>query len=156
MKATTMSGTALVFGLMLYLTERADSLRCYACADSGNCETSYSVLIHDRDKGGVLNRNCTAPSQHYCMIESIKKEDRDVSFIRDCSDGHTFSYTDIPRLKTVLPNNQSTCAYYQAYVICVSVCRTDFCNGPQEGISRGSSLHTWPVTLEFLLLWIIS
>ncbi|XP_060068545.1 uncharacterized protein LOC132548681 [Ylistrum balloti] len=133
-----------------------DSLRCYACADSGNCETSYDALIHNRDKGGNLNRNCSAPNQHYCMIESIKKEDKDVSFIRDCSDGHTFSYNDIPRLKTVMPNNQSTCAYYQAYVICISVCRTDFCNGPQEGISRAGGMNNaWALTLTLLMCWII-
>ncbi|XP_033763157.1 uncharacterized protein LOC117344505 [Pecten maximus] len=151
-----MSGAALLFCLMLYyLTKTTDSLRCYACADSGSCESSYSGLIHDRDKGGVYNRNCSARNQHYCMIESIKKEDRDVSFIRDCSDGHTFSYNDIPRLKTVLPNNQSKCAYYQAYVICISVCRTDFCNGPQEGISSGGTINTWSISLTLLLFWIV-
>lgn len=56
------------------------------------------------------------------------------AFIRDCSDGLTFSIHDVPRFGTLKASlNHTTCAYMPLSKImaCVTLCDTDFCNGPQ-------------------------
>ena len=57
------------------------------------------------------------------------------SFIRDCSDGSNFSFTEnvkSAKLSQIAPDNFTTCIYLiSANVhICVTLCEKDFCNAP--------------------------
>lgn len=53
-----------------------------------------------------------------------------VSYIRDCSDGKTFSvYLD--KFVGLAADNQTACGYQlQGLLVCVTLCAGDFCNGP--------------------------
>lgn len=58
------------------------------------------------------------------------------SFMRDCSDGKTFSFTDevkFPRLLQVKGDNFTTCSYRLTanFHVCLSLCESDFCNAPR-------------------------
>ncbi|KAK6176486.1 hypothetical protein SNE40_014766 [Patella caerulea] len=144
----------LLFGLLLFLPA-VDTLLCYQCAsgnpDGGNCQNDMNGMIEsakgDPEKDitpedGRYTKNCTTSStvNHtlgYCVIETFKSAGLGKSFIRDCSDGVVFSYTgninDLKKLDNVRPDNETTCTYRLTsnMHVCVTLCTTDFCNGPQ-------------------------
>lgn len=81
------------------------------------------------------------------------------SFIRGCTDGKIFSLTDFPN-RTIVSDNQTTCAFRPGsgkVVVCLTMCKTDFCNGPLPDMNNGgitSSLS--PVLFIPLLLAVIT
>ena len=63
-----------------------------------------------------------------------------LSFMRGCTDGKVFSLIDFPN-RTIVPDNQTTCAFRPGsgkVVVCLTTCRTDFCNGPQPFTEAGA------------------
>ncbi|KAL3861719.1 hypothetical protein ACJMK2_008044 [Sinanodonta woodiana] len=83
---------------------------------------------------GKATKNCSIEhDQTLCMIQVVKSRGEVSSFIRDCTDGVTFGFEEIKRLHNLLPTNQTTCATYgtSGLVVCMSVCKNDYCNGPQ-------------------------
>ena len=81
-----------------------------------------------------------------------------ISFIRGCTDGKIFSITDFPR--TNFPaDNQTTCAYRHnagKVVVCLTVCKTDFCNGPRLDISDTSGVVSIQVSVNMIVVVLIS
>ncbi|XP_046577950.1 uncharacterized protein LOC124285718 [Haliotis rubra] len=129
------------------------SLSCYQCADSGgkdaDCRNASALLNfpdsekegEDEDETGEdvrknkYHKDCAAVQQHMCMIETHMSQGIFRSYIRDCSDGKTFSFdvTKYPLLQNLSPNNETTCTYdVQPNVqICITLCNSSLCNGPQ-------------------------
>ncbi|XP_062569217.1 uncharacterized protein LOC134231294 [Saccostrea cucullata] len=131
-------------------TTAVNDLWCYSCTDTqrgADCQTNIKTMAGEG--GEVKDRIKTAKEQStqqstmkyakncggyanftYCMIETIENRGEVHSYIRDCSDGASFSYR-LSKLSNVHPDNQTTCGYTgQGYVICVRLCQTNFCNGP--------------------------
>ncbi|XP_071109260.1 uncharacterized protein [Haliotis cracherodii] len=129
------------------------SLTCYQCADSGggdvDCGDSSALLnlpksekvVEDEDEPeedvriNKYHKNCAAFMQHVCMIETHMSQGNVRSYIRDCSDGNTFSFKvdKYPLLQNRPPNNETTCSYdvQPNMQICITLCNSDLCNGPQ-------------------------
>ncbi|KAK6176683.1 hypothetical protein SNE40_014935 [Patella caerulea] len=151
------------------MIQEVDSLHCYQCADSengGGCKDDIQSLIDIRktfENGSVVSeqtdpdiKDCSQFSEwNVCLIEEIKTRGEMLSYIRDCSDGLTFSFdSDEARLlRGLKPNNQTTCAYQkQGYQICVSICNTDLCNGPSNSAVVPLVTATLIVCLWFVFL----
>ncbi|KAL3862762.1 hypothetical protein ACJMK2_008710 [Sinanodonta woodiana] len=64
-------------------------------------------------------------SLYYCVIGD------DQAYIRDCSDGLTVSF-NLTKFCKLLPDNQTTCAYSNNQLVCITLCKTDLCNGPSS------------------------
>ncbi|XP_046559196.1 uncharacterized protein LOC124268210 [Haliotis rubra] len=130
------------------------SLACYQCADSGgedvDCQDASALLNitkpekkegeEEPDESDYIRKNkyyknCDDVNQTMCMIESHVSQGVVKSYIRDCSDGETFSFakSKYPRLENLPANNETTCTYDVGpnIQICVTLCTGDVCNGPQ-------------------------
>ncbi|XP_061188400.1 uncharacterized protein LOC133196541 isoform X2 [Saccostrea echinata] len=123
-----------------------NDLWCYSCSDTkrgADCQANIKTMAGE---AGEVQRKTTQDGRNtrkyvkncggyynftYCLIETIENRGEVHSYIRDCSDGVSFSYS-LAKLTNVHPDNQTTCGYTgQGYVICVRLCRSDFCNGPR-------------------------
>lgn len=128
------------------MTTTARDLVCYGCADTvrgGDCQSNTKVMLQEAqahlaktsEQQNVQSetnyvKRCSYDNYTYCAIETIENRGEVHSYIRDCSDGRSFSYT-ARKLQLTRPDNQTTCAYtLQGYLICVKLCQTSFCNGP--------------------------
>lgn len=133
-------------------TTAVKDLWCYSCSDTqrgADCQTNIKTMageageVENQIKLTTTNeprtrqstmkyaKNCGGYANFtYCMIETIENRGEVHSYLRDCSDGVSFSYR-LSKLSNVHPDNQTTCGYTgQGYVICVRLCRSNFCNGP--------------------------
>ncbi|XP_061188399.1 uncharacterized protein LOC133196541 isoform X1 [Saccostrea echinata] len=127
-------------------TTAVNDLWCYSCSDTkrgADCQANIKTMAGE---AGEVQRKTTQDGRNtrkyvkncggyynftYCLIETIENRGEVHSYIRDCSDGVSFSYS-LAKLTNVHPDNQTTCGYTgQGYVICVRLCRSDFCNGPR-------------------------
>ncbi|KAL3862738.1 hypothetical protein ACJMK2_008691 [Sinanodonta woodiana] len=143
----------------------SDGLICYQCADSTSdpkkavCQ-NYKRLKKDRinaEKDGKMGRyfkNCTDYNETFCVIELIMSRGDTFSYIRDCSDGKTFSI-ELNAFKNLAADNQTTCSYRgDGYLACVTLCNTDMCNGPTGGVTyHVISKLFMLLTLTFCLLF---
>ncbi|XP_071116284.1 uncharacterized protein [Haliotis cracherodii] len=145
--------------ILLFLLPVAACLYCYQCGNTGtggSCETDTKTMVKsardivlqlmnstnqdvvDTDSEGrtqLYIKECSN-SRNVCMIETIENAQTSaiLSYIRDCSDGKTFSFGNLSMLQGIEHNNFSTCAYdTRGYMTCVTTCATDFCNGPKAG-----------------------
>ncbi|XP_041378458.1 uncharacterized protein LOC121390658 [Gigantopelta aegis] len=146
-----MNGPSLIFFslLCLYLyTPESESIWCYQCGsvkDNQECQTDLNKLkSHGSNREGKYAKDCSRQFlnqnnsvQYYCLIETHRHTGGELlSFRRDCSDGVHFSYNiknnsqRIRHLENLRPNNQSACATFEGEQICLRLCDTDFCNGP--------------------------
>ncbi|XP_061188004.1 uncharacterized protein LOC133196075 [Saccostrea echinata] len=121
----------------------SDGTSCYVCEEttSGQICKSGERLLHDRIKGGLFIRNCTA--SRYCKIEAIMNAGgATVSFIRGCTDGEYAGKSVSLLAKTVSPNNQTQCAYdtLSGLKFCIALCSTNYCNGPQIMETSGGTI----------------
>ena len=80
------------------------------------------------------------------------------AFIRDCSDSHTFSIPGVPRFGTLKASlNHTTCVYmsFSKIMACVTLCDTDFCNGPQIDSGKESlRAQKWVILALVMTLYI--
>lgn len=148
------------------VTTTARDLVCYGCSDTqrgGDCQSNSKVMLQEakdylaktpegqnaQSRQNYVKR-CSYDNYTYCVIETIENRGEVHSYIRDCSDGRSFSYGP-SKLQQTRPDNQTTCGYtLQGYLICVKLCQSSFCNGPVADISSASPL---PCNLfSFLLL----
>ncbi|XP_046370484.2 uncharacterized protein LOC124144911 isoform X1 [Haliotis rufescens] len=147
--------------ILLFLLPVAACLYCYQCGNTGSggfCETDTKTIVKSARHAALQLNNSTNPdvevidtdnegrtqpyikkcsnSRNVCMIETIENAQTSamLSYIRDCSDGKTFSYGNLSMLQGIEHNNFTTCAYDTlGYMTCVTTCDTNFCNGPKAG-----------------------
>ncbi|XP_048241128.1 uncharacterized protein LOC124144911 isoform X3 [Haliotis rufescens] len=143
--------------ILLFLLPVAACLYCYQCGSTGSegsCKTDTKTMV--KSANDILNNTSpdeevvdtdsegrTLPyikkcpnSRNVCMIETVENAQTAaiLSYIRDCSDGKTFSFGNLSMLQGIEHNNFSTCAYdIRLFMTCVTTCQTDFCNGPKAG-----------------------
>lgn len=154
-------------------TTAVNDLWCYSCSDTNrgaDCQTNIKTMAGEA--GEVENQIKTTTTQEqrtrqstmkyakscrayanftYCMIETIENRDEVHSYLRDCSDGKSFSYK-LSKLTNLHPDNQTTCGFTgQGYVICVRLCRTNFCNGPFP-LSAANTEKPWNGILFVLFM----
>ncbi|XP_071116302.1 uncharacterized protein [Haliotis cracherodii] len=149
--------------ILLFLLPVAACLYCYQCGSTGSegsCKTDTKTMVKwARDIANRL-KNTSNPdeevvdtdpegrtslyikkcpnSKNVCMIETVEgaKTSATLSYIRDCSDGKTFSFGNLSMLQGIEHNNFTTCGFdTDLYMSCVTTCDTDFCNGPKAGAS---------------------
>ncbi|KAK3581346.1 hypothetical protein CHS0354_016191 [Potamilus streckersoni] len=123
--------------------EQASSLKCYFCAGTNSkspCLDAGYFLdgIKDTDGKPQMLKNCTTPFDSTCIIEEYRAGGNIASHIRDCSDGSTFAYpsgengTVYKKLlaEASLARNQTACIFNSIVQVCLTTCKTDYCNGP--------------------------
>ncbi|XP_021372906.1 uncharacterized protein LOC110462954 [Mizuhopecten yessoensis] len=123
---------------LLSISRFADAVMCYSCASSSAdnpCLVNWKALRNSRidvETDNVLNanvKNCSG-AETYCSIEKIESRGALVSYIRGCSDGTSFS-ASLSKFRDLPADNQTACGYQlSGYLICISLCRGNFCNGP--------------------------
>ncbi|KAL3862761.1 hypothetical protein ACJMK2_008709 [Sinanodonta woodiana] len=149
-----------VFLFLVVVLPVATALICFQCADStdkANCQ-SYSRMRKSRkyynDNGGSLKYNMKNCTKHLnvCAIEEISTRGDVQAYIRDCSDGLTFSF-NLTKFYKLLPDNQTTCAYSNNQLVCITLCKTDLCNGPSSASIQMTSLMLilLAISMSFLL-----
>lgn len=166
--ATSPSTTAATSTVEPPTTTTAKDLVCYGCTDTqrgGDCQSNSKGMLQEAQahmakttaqqnvqSGTNYVKRCNYDNFTYCVIETIENRGEVHSYIRDCSDGRSFS-EDSSKLKLTKPDNQTTCAYtLQGYLICVKLCQTSFCNGPIAQISSACPLTC---TLFFYVLLVL-
>lgn len=166
--ATSPSTTAATSTVEPPTTTTAKDLVCYGCTDTqrgGDCQSNSKGMLQEAQahmakttaqqnvqSGTNYVKRCNYDNYTYCVIETIENRGEVHSYIRDCSDGRSFS-EDSSKLKLTKPDNQTTCAYtLQGYLICVKLCQTSFCNGPIAQISSACPLTC---TLFFYVLLVL-
>ncbi|XP_061188773.1 uncharacterized protein LOC133196944 [Saccostrea echinata] len=154
-----------------------DAILCYQCSDAkaeGTCRHDNSGLLSDNQ--GIQNRtnitdtefnteftylkNCTKSWGEQCLIENIREagSGKVMSFIRGCTNGKVFSLNDFPN-RTIVSDNQTTCAYRPEsgkVVVCLTICKTDLCNGPQPPLHDGASSNHFCSLLAILMLLLVN
>ncbi|CAC5400878.1 unnamed protein product [Mytilus coruscus] len=145
------------------IAECENALWCYQCGDSsieGACVTDTAGMeaeyyrrndsLKNPDKEDTVPykylKDCLNTSE-ICIIERIEEQGQTHAYLRDCHNtGRSYSIQD-PRFDDLEPSlNHTTCIYEKGSskrMVCVTICDTDFCNGPQ--IDGGSTLQikTW-------------
>ncbi|XP_033763846.1 uncharacterized protein LOC117345029 [Pecten maximus] len=143
----------VILGL-LCVSKFTDAILCYGCATSDEddpCLVNWKGLKKNRIKTTEDNelqpnvKNCTG-DRPYCVIEETETRGSLVAFIRDCSDGKTFS-VPVPNFRTIIPDNQTECGYNGGYLSCIRLCAGEFCNGPS------TAAGVTPNTVTLLLLF---
>ncbi|XP_046576921.1 uncharacterized protein LOC124284845 [Haliotis rubra] len=174
-----MAITIFIFICLLGVLPFTDSLLCYQCSATGGkgecinghdnfLKVSRHVLAAKNNTGAVIVDDSGSQANHYkncdtfvnrtmCMIEEVRNgiAGTILSYIRDCSDGSTFSF-DLKILKNLSPSNFTTCGYdNRGYQVCVTLCNsTDLCNGPQN-ITGASGCPTLNVLLYLLCVFTV-
>ncbi|KAL4221466.1 hypothetical protein ACF0H5_019724 [Mactra antiquata] len=156
----------------------SNGLKCYACYGIGpnnECEDyeNYRAAREDDETDGPVKlKDCSAPFNVSCMIETFKNDKGDIVHIRDCSDDKTFDFTEIltnastyRRLLELEDNNETACAWDNEQLVCLSKCApqsvndtADFCNGPQFGSAFTSSVSMFTILLSCVMVplwWIL-
>ncbi|XP_067659101.1 uncharacterized protein [Haliotis asinina] len=146
--------------ILLFLLPVAAGLYCYQCGSTGNdgfCKTEIKTLIksaqdivhrlqNSTSGGEVVDTDSSGRTTPYikkcanfrnvCMIETVENAQTSqvLSYIRDCSDGKTFSFGNLSMLQDIQYDNFTTCGYdTRGYMSCITACSEDFCNGPKAG-----------------------
>ncbi|VDI56525.1 Hypothetical predicted protein [Mytilus galloprovincialis] len=152
----------VIFSLLFIgFVYHSDSLWCYQCGDSsatGPCITDtaameaeyieYNNTDHTKVTDGTKTKkndyqylkNCENTGYDRCVIERIEEQGQVHAYIRDChNSANNYSFYDPKFLDLDPARNHSSCIYdaFSKRVACVTVCETDFCNGPQ--IASGNS-----------------
>ncbi|KAH3849660.1 hypothetical protein DPMN_092063 [Dreissena polymorpha] len=104
-------------------------------------------------------KNCTAPYDQVCMIETFSTLGNTVSHIRDCSNGKQFSYTAnivndrgaYARLYALQHNNETACVWDGNNMACLTKCDEDLCNGPQINGCISHSQISFPLIFMYAL-----
>ncbi|KAL3861591.1 hypothetical protein ACJMK2_007617 [Sinanodonta woodiana] len=139
--------------------KQAASLKCYFCAGTGSkqCQDAGYFLEGFKDTNGkpLMLKNCTAPYNHSCIIEEYRAGGNAASHIRECSDGRTFAYPSNEALYRKLlaeaenPRNRSACIFNSIVQVCLTVCNTDFCNGPIPSVNAAD---TYTMHISWVLI----
>ncbi|KAH3898182.1 hypothetical protein DPMN_022401 [Dreissena polymorpha] len=120
----------------------------------GGCQYSVRALAKQRSNFEQKNaafskqtnlKNCSnyidrdgREIMPFCKIEKYSSYGEINGYIRDCSNGSDFSvdFRNATHLsyekRYIRPDNQTGCGYSPTHFanLCVSICDTDFCNGP--------------------------
>ncbi|XP_046375852.1 uncharacterized protein LOC124148664 isoform X2 [Haliotis rufescens] len=151
------SGFALgVLVLLCVLISFANGIECYKCESTvggSDCDALYNMTAETRQEH--FSRNCSGVGE-FCVIETFTQHKSDLySVIRDCSDNITYSFNISFPLNLHLPpapgdvvENRTKCGFDNIFEVCVLLCNTSYCNGPQESDSRGRAL-----VAELVLFW---
>ncbi|XP_067658197.1 uncharacterized protein [Haliotis asinina] len=161
--------------ILLFLFPLAAGLYCYQCGSTGNdgfCKTEIKKLkesasdialklqnstsgeVDDTDVSGRTTphiKKC-ANRRNVCMIETVENAQTSqvLSYIRDCSDGKTFSFGELDMLQNIQHDNFTTCGYdTREYMSCITTCSENFCNGPKAGAT------TLTTSVPLVFLWCI-
>ncbi|XP_041377541.1 ly6/PLAUR domain-containing protein 1-like [Gigantopelta aegis] len=155
--STTLFSVFVVVGFCVLQIDWASGFVCYQCSDTGgnsDCR-DYKALVKAALTNGSLIRNCT--NDLYCMTEKYVKQGVDYSFIRGCSNNTAddFSFGKTGRLKMLKPDNVTICTFDVKSMgqECVSLCNSNFCNGPIAGAER--SLLSGKTVFVAMLTWFI-
>ncbi|XP_046576926.1 uncharacterized protein LOC124284851 [Haliotis rubra] len=159
--------------ILLFILPAAAGLYCYQCGSTGNegfCKTEIKTLIKSADDIVLRLQNSTADAtvddtdssgrttpnikkcanfRNVCLIETVENAQTSqvLSYIRDCSDGKTFSFGNLTMLQGIQSNNYTTCGYdTRGYMSCITTCSENFCNGPKAD----ATMPTIWVPLAFL------
>ncbi|KAL3861589.1 hypothetical protein ACJMK2_007615 [Sinanodonta woodiana] len=123
--------------------EQVASLMCYFCAGTGSkslCPDAGYFLdgFKDTDGNSEMFKNCMAPFNNSCIIEEYRAGGDIVSYIRDCSDSPPYANPakepvyDTLRSEVNTPRNRTSCIFNNIDRVCLTICNTDFCNGPHH------------------------
>ncbi|KAL3862223.1 hypothetical protein ACJMK2_008209 [Sinanodonta woodiana] len=140
---------------------------CYSCGSTGaggDCEVNTDALTKatKQNESFTFVKECAYPYNVSCSIEHYMQSGGTTSFIRDCSDGVTFSYHDpsskanFARLNDLskINNNETACVYNGQYLICLSLCNSsNFCNGPSESAAN-EIFHMTKLLIFYLALMV--
>ncbi|CAC5399561.1 unnamed protein product [Mytilus coruscus] len=146
--------------------EEQDTLWCYQCGDSsstGSCITDtagmeaeyieFNKTDHTKQDQTTSEGTKTKQYQYLkncenydrCVIERIEEQGLLHAYIRDChNSANNYSFYD-PKFLDLDPARNHTSCIYDAFskrVACVTVCETDFCNGPQIAGGNNSRAQT--------------
>ncbi|ESO99498.1 hypothetical protein LOTGIDRAFT_158590 [Lottia gigantea] len=136
--------------LQIFLTDKVQSdagnIRCFYCHDTGknrNCwDEQYlkSAAVHN-DTSYI--RHCDA-NHEYCLIEQFIQNGKVSSLIRDCNNKKDFSVEENQkgRLKNVNTKNETVCTFTGGYLVCISLCDQDYCNGPTGSNPNSAALYS--------------
>ncbi|XP_062619048.1 uncharacterized protein LOC134280621 [Saccostrea cucullata] len=147
---------------------------CYQCADTkvdGNCQTKIKTMAKaagyfqdpatsdvDNDKIDLYRqyvKNCTVylsgSQETLCVMETHEYRGQVNMFMRDCTDGVNFSaeFTSPQRPRA---DNQTYCDRKgDLGTYCVTMCRGDFCNGPEPSAADNPRLSVCLLLTNFLI-----
>lgn len=146
---------AVLFAGCCWVTDGLQCIQCVDPRDGGRCKDDYKGIVNATlgESHEFYNKTCVHDpannfTQPYCVIEEFFEGEDLKSFLRDCSDGKTFSFTEsnvdgsnsnrYPKLKQIRPDNYTTCVYSTASRghICLTLCEGDFCNAPRPNITE--------------------
>ncbi|XP_063410744.1 uncharacterized protein LOC134693768 [Mytilus trossulus] len=157
----------------------SDSLWCYQCGDSsatGPCITDTADMEAEYIDFNITNstakkdqsvsdgtkmkqyqylKNCENTEYNRCVIERIEEQGQVHAYIRDCHNrANNYSFYDPKFLDLDPARNHSSCIYdaFSKRVACVTVCDTDFCNGPQIAGGNSSRAQTLLVLFYSVLV----
>ncbi|GAB1602193.1 uncharacterized protein LOC115224798 [Argonauta hians] len=122
------------------------TLMCYKCEGTvpgSKCENNMKEFA--KKEKSKYSSNCSDFNfikDPVCVIETREINDKLSSLQRECSDGIHFNVdlTKVPYKKMLanLPDNNTTrCASTGNNIVCLTLCKEDFCNGP---ITSSSSI----------------
>ncbi|XP_063409547.1 uncharacterized protein LOC134692867 isoform X2 [Mytilus trossulus] len=166
--------------IFIGLVYHSDSLWCYQCGDSsatGPCITDTADMeaeyiefnktnstekqdqpTTDKDtntKKYQYLKNCQNSNYDRCVIERIEEQGQVHAYIRDChNSANNYSFYD-PKFSDLDPARNHTSCIYDAFskrLACVTVCETDFCNGPQIAGGNSSRAQTLLVLFYSVLV----
>lgn len=163
-------GVLVFFGLNVFgaaqndQNETSSGLRCYFCAATGGgniCEdfNTYKVAM-DGTGNAYVKKDCTYPYNETCFIESFAVNGFTTSHIRDCGDGRHFSFSSnlqanrsaYRRLENLAKINETACVWDGQHLVCLTLCTTNFCNGPQLHEVSGAVLFRLSTCLLISIL----
>ncbi|XP_062569222.1 uncharacterized protein LOC134231299 [Saccostrea cucullata] len=147
-----------------YLIHFSNALYCHQCGDgksNGSCQEDLEGMMQDhvkhkktRNSTDFKYRKSCKTTEQFCMIERIEINGVVVAYIRDCSDGVNFSINASRFLNLEAEKNSTTCSYVEGkFFACLSLCKTDLCNGPQ-GTSSSLRVMTmwWSIIIASIVL----
>lgn len=152
---------------------------CFGCRDSSSLkgkidcqvktdrmEKLHTIFVNEYGKNGEeflkdykndpYVQDCSVLGNNSrCCIEEFEGGGSIKSYIRQCCDGKTWSFspTKLKKLANVIPNNDSICQHDTTSLttVCIRICKGNLCNGP---VSRADKLHASFVTIISVVLYI--
>ncbi|CAI9741259.1 Hypothetical predicted protein [Octopus vulgaris] len=130
---------------------RVTSLQCFHCSSSApgsKCETGVKEFA--KYNNSKFAQNCSDYSfkgKVFCAIETKHVNGKSSYLIRECSDGNTKNFESFRKLRYLNPEKNTTLCTFINGIFCLTICETDFCNGPQsevKAIIRSCSDGTYP------------
>ncbi|XP_029651581.1 uncharacterized protein LOC115224798 [Octopus sinensis] len=134
---------------------RVTSLQCFHCSSSApgsKCETGVKEFA--KYNSSKFAQNCSDYSfqgKAFCAIETRFINGKSSYLIRECSDGNTFTfdknYDTFHKLRYLNPEKNTTLCTFFNGILCLTICETDFCNGPQSTAVINSHTPALVITL---------